>query len=101
MAGGDNQNSPFRGDDSDGSGQPSSPGALNGGFEFSFGGPTGGLATWNGFFWNSNGNVTFGAGDTDNSPTIPELRTAAPGVAPAWNDLNPAAGAVSFWAPSQ
>jgi hypothetical protein len=44
---------------------------------------------WNGFFLNSNGNITFGAGDTDATPTIPEFRTNLPKIAVAWADLNP------------
>src|SRR5205085_389738 len=68
VAGGDDQNTPFRGDDNDDPSrtnpQVSSPhleGLLEGGFEFLFGGPVGGEnCVWNGFFWNSNGNITFG-----------------------------------------
>ncbi len=92
VAGGDDQNTPFRGDDNDGAGNPVLVGALSGGFEFNFGG-TGVAATcvWNGFFLNSNGNITFGGGDTSNFPTVPSLRTGLPRIAPAWADLNPAA----------
>lgn len=82
-AGGDDQNPPFRGDDSGGL-----PGPLNGGFEFTFGQP-GFACVWNEFYLNSNGNLTFGAGDTDNTPTVLELRSGAPRIAPAWSDLNP------------
>src|SRR5581483_4525607 len=90
VAGGDDQVSPFRGDDNDGVGTPAIPGALNGGFEYAFGGPVGTAAcVWNGFFLNSNGNITFGAGDTDNTPTDNELRSGLPRIAPAWADMNP------------
>ena len=61
VAGGDDQNTPFRGDDNDGAGTPPLVGALEGGFEFVFGGPVGTAnCVWNGFFLNSNGNITFG-----------------------------------------
>ncbi|HSE24199.1 MAG TPA: Calx-beta domain-containing protein, partial [Pyrinomonadaceae bacterium] len=96
VAGGDDQNTPFRGDDDDGAGGNPIAGALNGGFEFNFGGPVGTAASvWNAFFFNSNGNVTFGTGDTDNTPTILELRQGLPRVGAAWSDLNPNARAVS------
>jgi hypothetical protein len=48
---------------------------------------------WNGFFWNSNGNITFGVGDPTGDfispPNVPALRTGPPRIAPAWADLNP------------
>src|SRR5262249_27112498 len=86
VAGGDDQNPAFEGDDDNGAGSPAltaprpnppfanGSNVLVGGFEFLFGG-TGVTATcvWNGFYWNSNGNITFGGGDTDNTPTVPEL----------------------------
>ncbi|HKP13894.1 MAG TPA: hypothetical protein VJZ91_17360, partial [Blastocatellia bacterium] len=97
VAGGDDQHSPFRGDDDDGLGTPVLAGPLDGGFEFLFGGPVGTAGcVWNGFFWNSNGNITFGAGDTDNTPTVPEFRFGLPKIAPAWADLNPAARAATL-----
>lgn len=88
VAGGDDQNTPFRGDDSGGE-YP-----LGGGFEFTFGAP-GGPCVHDEFHLNSNGNVTFGTGDTDNTSTILELRANAPRIAPAWTDLNTAARASS------
>ncbi|MEA3208200.1 MAG: hypothetical protein QOE70_1257 [Chthoniobacter sp.] len=90
VAGGDDQNTPFRGDDNDGAGAGGpNPGPLNGGFEFSFGGPVGTAnAIQNNFFLNSAGNVTFGAASTDNTPTVAELRTGPRRIAPAWMDLN-------------
>lgn len=96
VAGGDDQNSSFTGDDNDGAGNPAVAGPLNGGFEFAFGGPTGANSIWNAFFLNSNGNITFGTGDTDNSPSVIELRPGPPRIAAAWSDLNPAARSVDF-----
>jgi len=90
VAGGDDQNTPFRGDDNDGAGNTVLAGPLRGGFEFAFGGPVGTAAcVWNSFFLNSNGNITFGVGDTDNTPTVEELRSGPPRIAPAWSDINP------------
>ncbi|PYS25952.1 MAG: hypothetical protein DMF72_00165, partial [Acidobacteria bacterium] len=101
VAGGDDQNTPFRGDDNDGAGTPNGIAPINaaqeGGFEFTFGGPVGTAAcVWNGFFLNSNGSVTFGAGDTDNTPTVTEFRSGLPKIAAAWTDLNPAARGANF-----
>ena len=107
VAGGDDQNTPFRGDDNDalgaaptannpGNRAPDGPlvGALSGGFEFIFGaagtpGSTCVNNVWNSFWLNSNGNITFGGGDTDNTATVAELRSGLPRIAPAWTDLNP------------
>jgi hypothetical protein len=109
VAGGDDQNSPNRGDDSDsipgtalGSPAPipavpnsSAAGTQrNGGFEYLFGGPVGNCV-WNGFFLNSNGNITFGVGSTANTPLVPNFRTGPPRIAPAWTDLNPASRGVA------
>ena len=97
VAGGDDQQTPFRGDDNDGTGTSALAGALSGGFEFVFGGPVGTNAcTWNEFFLNSNGNITFGVGDPSGSvatdpPNVPAFRTGPPKIAPAWADLNPTA----------
>jgi hypothetical protein len=96
VAGGDDQNTPFRGDDDDGAGTPPLAGALEGGFEFLFGGPVGTAGcVWNGFFLNSNGNITFGVGDPSGDfitpPNVPAFRTGPPRIAPAWADLNPSA----------
>jgi hypothetical protein len=96
VAGGDDQNTPFRGDDDNGAGTPVVAGALSGGFEFVFGGPVGTAGcVWNGFFLNSNGNITFGIGDTSNSPNVLAFRTGPPRIAPAWADLNPNSRAVN------
>ncbi|HJQ69266.1 MAG TPA: hypothetical protein VKA70_09850, partial [Blastocatellia bacterium] len=121
-AGGDDQNVPNRGDDSDTvvapdalcapgdtvallGGSPPLPGFGNGGFEFVFGPPAPAgafsngvctqpgndtrVCTWNALFLNSNGNITFGVGDSDPTPTVPELRSGPPRIAPAWADLDP------------
>jgi hypothetical protein len=101
VAGGDDQNAPFKGDDSDGLpsplsvGNPALAGANEGGFEFLFGvpGPNGNV--WNAFFLNSNGNITFNTGDIDNTPTAPELYSGAARIAPAWGDYNPNARATN------
>jgi hypothetical protein len=100
VAGGDDQNSPFRGDDNDGFANPNSAanpvlvGPLSGGFEFLFGaagtpGTTCANNVWNALFLNSNGNVTFNGGDTSNVPNVPDFRSGLPRIAPAWSDLNP------------
>jgi hypothetical protein len=97
VAGGDDQNAPFRGDDSDGFAQPLSAGnpvvagALGGGFEFVFGATGATNNVWNAFFLNSNGNITFDAGDDDNTATATELYAGPARIAPAWGDFNPSA----------
>ena len=86
-------------------GSPSLFGGRTGGFEFVFGPPAPAgnfsngvctqpgndtrVCTWNALFLNSNGNVTFGVGDPDPTPTVPELRSGPPRIAPAWADLDP------------
>jgi len=97
VAGGDDQTFPFRGDDDDGGGDVPLAGPLQGGFEFILDQePTPGACqqeTYNSFYLNSNGNVTFNAGDDDNIPSEDLLLTGPPRVAPAWSDLNPPARA--------
>lgn len=94
IAGGDDQNSPFRGDDNDGAGSPTLVGPLNGGFEFVYRSTV--TATqalnseaWNAFYLNSNGSLTFGAGDTSNTPEAHEFLSGLPRLAGLWTNLNP------------
>jgi hypothetical protein len=90
-SGGDDQYFPFHGDDDDGGGNPAITGALEGGFEFVFGGVPGACPAdvWNAFYLNSNGNITFGVGDTSNIPSKSDFQSGAPRIAPAWTDMDP------------
>src|SRR5262249_39884999 len=113
VAGGDDQVFPFTGDDDDGAGSPALAGPLSGGFEFLFANPLGdvfagsgglcvttpgspGQGVWNGFWLNSNGNITFGGGDTQNIASVPAFRSGRPKIAAAWADLNPGSRANGF-----
>ncbi len=92
-AGGDDQNFPFRGDDSDGAGFPLIAGPLAGGFEFSFG-VTVGVCTapWNAFYLGSNGALTFNVADVSTPGTATATNAMLTGparIAPAWRDFNP------------
>jgi hypothetical protein len=59
------------------------------GFNFRFQG-----TNWNSVFVNSNGNLTFGAGNGDFTETVPELLAGAPRIAPLWDDLDARRGIV-------
>jgi hypothetical protein len=61
--------------------------ASDDGFEFVFGTPQ--LSPMTSFYLNSNGNITFGAGDTSNSPSPTSLATGAGRIAAVWTDLDP------------
>ncbi|MGQ0604412.1 MAG: hypothetical protein ACT4QE_22250, partial [Anaerolineales bacterium] len=93
VAGGDDQNPPVAGDDGGAIGSPAVSGFGNGGFEFWFGASSP-SAVWNGFYLNSNGNLTLSAGDTDNTPTPAELLSGSARIAGAWMDLNPSSRSV-------
>jgi len=93
VAGGDDQQFPFKGDDSDGfsgTNDPSISGPLNGGFEMAYGAFQSAACTspWNGFFLNSNGSVSFGGGNSSSSPATGSFLSGVPMVAPAWTALN-------------
>src|SRR4029077_3629396 len=74
VAGGDDAAFPSTGDDAGGLARPAGGGnpivgGPSGGFEFTFADVSEcGRNAWNAFFLNSNGNITFGSGDTDNAP---------------------------------
>jgi hypothetical protein len=97
VAGGDDQMYPFRGDDSDGGGNPTIAGPLQGGFEFILDQQPAPEScapeTYNAFYLNSNGNLTFTIGDDSNIPDVASFLTGPPKVAGAWSDLNPSAHA--------
>lgn len=56
-------------------------------FSFPFNG-----TNYNSVFVNSNGNLTFGNGDTEFSETVSEFLSQEPRIAPLWDDLSPDQG---------
>jgi hypothetical protein len=61
------------------------------GFTFTFYG-----VLYTGVFVNSNGNLTFGVGNTDFTPTEAEFINGPPRIAPMWADFNPGAGGTVY-----
>ena len=57
------------------------------GFSFPFQGDS-----YSSVFVNSNGNLTFGSGDTDFSESVSEFLAGQPRIAPVWIDLSPNQG---------
>jgi hypothetical protein len=48
------------------------------------------------FFWNANGSITFGGGDSSATPSVTAFRAGLPKIAAAWADLNPQSRASGF-----
>ena len=86
--GGDDKNPPFAGDDDDGGGTPTIADAFEGGFEYVFGGSACPAEVWNAFYLNSNGTVSFGAGDTSTHGNVTDWLTGPPNIGNG-TDLNP------------
>ncbi len=62
------------------------------GFNFPFNG-----SVYTDVFVNSNGNLTFGSGNTDFSESVGELLSGQPRIAPLWEDLSPNQGGFVFF----
>ncbi len=62
---------------------------LNLGFNFRYQG-----TNYNSVFVNSNGNLTFGVGDTDFSESVAEFLAGPPRIAPRWDDLDAGDGVI-------
>ncbi len=66
---------------------------MNGGFEYTFRAYNSGTQTldatsWNAFFLNANGDITFGSGDNSKNPTVATFLSGLPRIAAAWADLD-------------
>ena len=62
------------------------------GFSFPFQG-----ASYSSVFVNSNGNLTFGGGDTDFTESVGEFLDENPRIAPLWDDLSPNQGGIILY----
>ena len=98
VAGGDDQQFPFKGDDNDGLSGPTirrSPARSTAVSSSSMARIVAAVCTspWNTFFLNSNGNVSFGGGNSSSSPATGSFLSGVPMIAPAWTALNTASRA--------
>jgi hypothetical protein len=99
VAGGDDQNFPYNGDDNDGGGNAPIAGPLNGGFEFvcaGSGADCSNTKPLNAFYLNSNGSLTIASGDTSLPPDTTSFLSGSAKIAPAWADLNTASRTMAY-----